>query len=174
MRRVIAALLLSVANVVVPARADGLPAARIEQIESESRQRYFCENLDTETSARDDCMATRKKLADCVAYNERLGNVYDCTKGLPTMADFLELQTHYRESRKRSEAQQREERRRAALPPPRVGLTAKQVIEGTNWGRPQVVNKTERAGSIREQWVYGGGFYLYLENGRVTAIQSRE
>ena len=67
------------------------------------------------------------------------------------------------------------ERRRAEQakrPGARIGMTAKEVVERTNWGDPQSVNRTVTAGGIREQWVYGTGEYLYFVNGRLQAIQS--
>jgi hypothetical protein len=53
----------------------------------------------------------------------------------------------------------------------RVGMTAKQVLE-SSWGKPESVNRTTTASSVNEQWVYGGGSYLYFDNGVLTAIQN--
>jgi len=53
----------------------------------------------------------------------------------------------------------------------RIGMTADDVVNRTNWGAPQSRNRTITAGGTREQWVYGPGQYLYFENGRLTAIQ---
>lgn len=50
-----------------------------------------------------------------------------------------------------------------------IGMTAAQVLE-SKWGRPTKVNTTATANTVREQWVYGGG-YLYFENGVLTAVQ---
>ena len=52
----------------------------------------------------------------------------------------------------------------------RIGMTARQVRE-CGWGVPLSVNRTITARSIREQWVYGTGQYLYIDDGRLTAIQ---
>lgn len=52
----------------------------------------------------------------------------------------------------------------------RIGMVQEEVIM-SSWGRPRHVNRTVTAGSVREQWVYGGG-YLYFEDGRLTAIQN--
>jgi len=51
-----------------------------------------------------------------------------------------------------------------------VGMTAAQVRSA--WGAPTSVNRTSTAGGTDEQWVYGLGWYVYLEDGVVTAIQS--
>ncbi|MDR3414200.1 MAG: hypothetical protein P4L87_25110 [Formivibrio sp.] len=53
----------------------------------------------------------------------------------------------------------------------RIGMTKKEVIEKTNWGKPESVNRTITSNIIHEQWVYDGG-YLYFTNGRLTAIQN--
>lgn len=55
---------------------------------------------------------------------------------------------------------------------PAIGMTEYEA-SNTMWGRPESINRTETRHGTREQWVYGGGRYLYLENGRVTAISSR-
>lgn len=52
-----------------------------------------------------------------------------------------------------------------------IGMTSSMVTAA--WGKPTEVNRTVTAASNSEQWVYGSGDYVYVENGRVTAIQSR-
>lgn len=52
---------------------------------------------------------------------------------------------------------------------PYVGMPAKDALD-TFWGKPQSVNSTTTSNGTREQWVYSSG-YLYVENGRVVAIQ---
>lgn len=54
----------------------------------------------------------------------------------------------------------------------KIGMTAKQVIEGSSWGKPQSVNRTTTANGVREQWVYGSGNYLYFHNGILQSIQN--
>lgn len=51
-----------------------------------------------------------------------------------------------------------------------VGATARQAE--LSWGRPEEIHRTTTATKTREQWVYGSGNYLYIENGRVVAIQN--
>ena len=60
----------------------------------------------------------------------------------------------------------------AQLPGVRVGMSAKQVVETTNWGAPDSINRTVTSGGVDEQWVYAGGSYLYFHNGRLRAIQN--
>lgn len=59
----------------------------------------------------------------------------------------------------------------AKKPRPRIGMSEKQVLRGTNWGKPDYINTTETAHGIFEQWVYEDGQYLYFSNGRLTSIQ---
>lgn len=61
---------------------------------------------------------------------------------------------------------------RAKRPPPRIGMSKRQVIERTSWGAPDSVNMTQTARGMREQWVYGLGMYLYFDNGILTGIQA--
>lgn len=53
---------------------------------------------------------------------------------------------------------------------PEIGMTAEEV-ENSSWGKPNHVNRTTTANNVSEQWVYGSGRYVYLDNGVVTAIQ---
>jgi len=50
-----------------------------------------------------------------------------------------------------------------------IGATSEQAELG--WGRPDRINRTTTAYGTEEQWVYGSS-YLYLTDGRVTAIQN--
>lgn len=54
---------------------------------------------------------------------------------------------------------------------PHIGMTYKQV-EATCWGKPDHVNRSETAGAIHDQYVYGDSRYVYLSNGIVTSIQT--
>ena len=48
-------------------------------------------------------------------------------------------------------------------------MLSSQVLDST-WGEPKKVNKTTYSWGVSEQWVYGNGKYVYLENGIVTAV----
>ena len=50
-----------------------------------------------------------------------------------------------------------------------IGFTKAMCKEA--WGSPSSVNTTENKYGIHEQWVYGGGRYLYFDNGILTTIQ---
>lgn len=53
-----------------------------------------------------------------------------------------------------------------------IGMSAERVLQ-SSWGKPERVNRTVRANSVREQWVYPGRHnYLYFENGILTSIQN--
>jgi len=55
-------------------------------------------------------------------------------------------------------------------PSPKIGMTASE-IRLSNWGSPKDINRTTTKYGVREQWVYGGSQYIYLEDGIVTSIQ---
>lgn len=52
-----------------------------------------------------------------------------------------------------------------------IGMNA-EMVEAA-WGSPQSINRTTTRSGTREQWVYGSGHYVYLDNGVVRAIQTR-
>jgi hypothetical protein len=63
--------------------------------------------------------------------------------------------------------------------PLRIGMTASEVLK-SEWCEPSHINTTKTAGRIYEQWIYEGARisnehegYLYLEDGILTAIQTR-
>lgn len=61
---------------------------------------------------------------------------------------------------------------RASKPGARIGMTMKQVINETEWGKPGSINRTTTSNGTTEQWVYGGRNYLYFRNGVLTTIQN--
>lgn len=52
-----------------------------------------------------------------------------------------------------------------------IGMTEYDVLH-SNWGKPTSINRTTNAYGVREQWVYGGGNYLYFKDGVLTSIQN--
>lgn len=52
-----------------------------------------------------------------------------------------------------------------------IGMSKEQVLK-SSWGRPSGVNKTHTSAGTTEQWVYGGGNYLYFRNGILEAVQN--
>jgi hypothetical protein len=54
---------------------------------------------------------------------------------------------------------------------PRIGMSSKQLT-ATCWGKPDTVNRTQTAGAVFDQYVYGDDRYVYLTNGVVTSIQT--
>lgn len=51
-----------------------------------------------------------------------------------------------------------------------ISMSQEDVI-ASSWGKPRKINRTTRANSVREQWVYDGG-YLYFVDGILTTIQN--
>ncbi len=82
-----------------------------------------------------------------------------------------ELKTCLEESAKTQKWQQEQRIAQSKLPPPRIGMTKRQVTDNTNVGRPETINTTETANGTYEQWVYGNGTYLYFRGNRLTSMQ---
>lgn len=50
-----------------------------------------------------------------------------------------------------------------------IGMSA--AAAEASWGKPDRINRSTNASGTREQWVYDGGNYLYIRNGKITNIQ---
>ena len=53
---------------------------------------------------------------------------------------------------------------------PTIGMTIKEVLI-SSWGKPESINKTTTAFSVREQWVYPNYNYLYFHDGVLISFQ---
>lgn len=51
-----------------------------------------------------------------------------------------------------------------------IGMTENQVLLA--WGKPPTVNVTTSSSHQHEQWVYGSGSYIYLDDGVVRTMQN--
>ncbi len=58
----------------------------------------------------------------------------------------------------------------ALKPNVKIGMTAKQVINGSKWGAPLYKRTTINATGKFETWVYVGNAWLSLRGGKVTSI----
>ncbi|WP_115098956.1 tetratricopeptide repeat protein [Paraburkholderia lacunae] len=52
-----------------------------------------------------------------------------------------------------------------------LGMTKQEAL-ASKWGRPERINRTHTASGTDEQWVYGGGNYLYFRNGILESFQN--
>lgn len=67
---------------------------------------------------------------------------------------------------------EKKEKLEQELSVPEVGMTAEEV-ESTGWGKPDKINKDTYEWGTKEQWVYDGRGYVYLEDGIVTSVSER-
>ena len=67
-----------------------------------------------------------------------------------------------------------EDTRRKNRPGARIGMNARQILEKTNWGKPNSINRTVSKAGVNEQWVYSNQNYLYFENNELTSISINE
>lgn len=108
---------------------------------------------------------------------ERIALIDEFAKQYPTEAKQyeslrarLDALAKMEEDQRARKAQQRELARRKSEGVS-IGMTQEEVIQ-SNWGRPEHVNRTVHSFGTHEQWVYGGGNYLYFEGGRLTSMQT--
>lgn len=82
------------------------------------------------------------------------------------------------EEKARKNAEEREKAKKAAEEKARkksegvrIGMSKQDVLD-SSWGKPKDINTSIGSWGIHEQWIYGGGNYLYFENGILTSIQN--
>lgn len=85
--------------------------------------------------------------------------------------DTSPVRARVEELRKNFKALQLSEEERSKLARGAIWIGASVEAAELSWGRPEHINRTITAGKTSEQWVYQGGNYLYVENGKVVAIQ---
>lgn len=68
----------------------------------------------------------------------------------------------------KKEAEEKARKKREGV---RLGMSKQDVLD-SSWGKPDHINKTTTRYGTHEQWVYGGGNYLYFEDGILTSIQN--
>ncbi len=134
--------------------------------------RYYKDLLATRNpEASDEQRAFQKKSLDLnIARAARAKAV--CLAGSDSLSQtFRDEEKRAREEERRERSARDERERRSKLPGVRIGMTALQVVEGSNWGRPNYTRRLTTAQGIREQWVYGGGRFLYFSDGKLVAIE---
>ena len=52
----------------------------------------------------------------------------------------------------------------------KLGMSEQQLL--LSWGKPERINKTVGPSGVHEQWVYGLGQYVFMQNGKLTSFQS--
>ena len=72
------------------------------------------------------------------------------------------------EEKARKEAEEKARKKSQGV---RIGMSKQDVLD-SSWGKPDHINTTTTRYGVHEQWVYGGGNYLYFENGILTSIQN--
>lgn len=127
-----------------------------------------------------ECIAKRDSAAECekkdvsVVYAMQLSESADIMeRGRFAREELRQEQVREAERERKAEVKQRQAAAaQAKKPGATIGMSPEQVTKETSWGKPNHINRTTAAYGVHEQWVYGGGNYLYFKNGRLTAIQN--
>lgn len=105
--------------------------------------------------------------------SHRLAAVERIEKAAPERAaEFAKLKVQL----KTAIAREEERERRAIAAKKRsegvsIGMSKEDVL-ASSWGRPERINRSIYKFGEREQWVYGGGNYLYFHDGVLNSIQT--
>lgn len=85
--------------------------------------------------------------------------------------DDLSAYAKQKEYKKEYQKVLERQRELAKKPNVRIGMSTSQVLHNSNWGKPDDINTTINTYGKFEQWIYGGGNYLYFTNDKLTSIQ---
>ncbi|WP_227695062.1 hypothetical protein [Psychrobacter fulvigenes] len=69
------------------------------------------------------------------------------------------------------EREEKWERQLNEKPAARIGMSHKQVLSDTNWGKPKDVRTTIAASGTSEQWMYSSTHSLYFKGGKLIKIE---
>lgn len=53
----------------------------------------------------------------------------------------------------------------------KIGMSHKQILKDTNWGKPKDVRTTIDVSGTSEQWMYSSTHSLYFKNGKLVKIE---
>lgn len=98
--------------------------------------------------------------------NEINKTIEDNKEFLTFMKEYLNI--YYKDVRDR-ESKEYNKQQEMKSKEPAIGMTKDEVLNGA-WGSPKDKNVTQNRYGTYEQWVYGGGKYIYFTNGIVTSI----
>lgn len=167
MQQIVASLLL-ISSIVLH------PSASAQKWNLQAEQADFQQQRNAAVSA---CMATRagrmadySRLRSAHDYRGASNALFPCQN----LLDDDELKRLVSEADALAEKHQPRERKTTAATQKRgvvLGMSTAEVRK-TSWGAPDKINSTIRASGTSEQWVYGGGNYLYFENGVLTSVQT--
>lgn len=98
-------------------------------------------------------------------------NVLDIRSGEIIFTESDANYLAYMERQKEAMERQKETAELAGMTP-RPGMTAREVRDSA-WGSPDKINRDTYSWGVKEQWVYDGRGYVYLEDGVVTSVSER-
>lgn len=110
---------------------------------------------------------TNKSTSSRNIYSTNSGDYVSSNDEISRAIDNLSAHAKQKEHQKVLEHQ----RELAKKPNVRIGMSTGQVLHNSNWGKPDDINTTINTYGKFEQWIYGGGNYLYFTNGKLTSIQ---
>lgn len=85
------------------------------------------------------------------------------------LINSLRKKVVYRDIEK--EREEKWERQLNEKPAARIGMSHKQVLSDTNWGKPKDVRTTIDASGTSEQWMYSSTHSLYFKGGKLIKIE---
>lgn len=110
--------------------------------------------------------APNNQLPDLQIYKGRNGQ--NSLTGISSDNDFSKFTTkEYKDYKK----EQYWKSQLAEKPAASIGMSKKQILNSTNWGKPKDTSTTIDVSGTLEQWIYSSTHSLYFKNGKLVKIE---
>ncbi|WP_307781402.1 tetratricopeptide repeat protein [Psychrobacter sp. H8-1] len=152
-------------------------AQAIAQAEADIKEAQAAGDIEIAQDELDDNDRLKRNSGNMYIYKDRAGQVL-LTNTSPSgnfdkFAKKIKT-TSYKDAIYRDVEKDRErewERQLNKKPDARIGMSHKQVLSDTNWGRPKDVRTTIDASGTLERWMYSSTHSLYFKGGKLIKIE---
>ena len=79
--------------------------------------------------------------------------------------------SYYKNTKTEKDKEREWERQLNKKPAARIGMSQKQILNNTNWGKPKDTSTTIDASGTLERWMYSSTHSLYFKNGKLIKIE---
>lgn len=142
------------------------------QAEADIKEAQAAVDIEIAQDELDDADRLKRTSGNMYVYKDRTGQVL-LTNTSPS-GDFDKFTkktkvTYYRNIEKDKEREwERQLNKKTAA---RIGMSHKQVLSDTNWGRPRDIKTTIDASGTLERWMYSSTHSLYFKGGKLVKIE---
>lgn len=137
------------------------------QAEADIKEAQAAVDIEVAQDELDDADRLKRTSSNMYVYKDRGGQVLLTNVALSNFDKFTKKTkvTYYRD---RERAWERQLNKKPAA---RIGMSHKQVLSDTNWGKPKDVKTTIDASGTSEHWIYSSTHSLYFVDSKLIKIE---